>query len=101
MPSLVEIGQMGSGEEDENVKSSQTDRQTDGQTNGQTNGRQTTGDLKMLNVDGYNIADMAPREDVPGFAAAYLPVSLSNRCSNSSFFSVSLSNLSNFLSISE
>ena len=46
MPSLVEIGQMGSGEEDINVKSSQTNRQTDGQTNGQTDGRQTTGDQK-------------------------------------------------------
>ena len=31
MPSLVEIGS-GSGEEDENVKSLQTDRQMDGQT---------------------------------------------------------------------
>ena len=53
--SLVEIGPVsGSGEEDENVKSLQTDgqtdrrtdRQTDRQTDGQTDRRRTTGDQK-------------------------------------------------------
>ena len=36
----------GSGEEDENVKSLQTDRQTDGQTDGRIDRRRTTGDQK-------------------------------------------------------
>ena len=41
MPSLV-----GSGEEDENVKSLQADGRTDGQTDRQTDRRRTTGDQK-------------------------------------------------------
>ena len=36
----------GSGEEDENVKSLQTDKQMDGRTDGRTDRRRTTGDQK-------------------------------------------------------
>ena len=42
MPSLAEIRPVGSGEEDENVKS----LQTDGQTDGRTDRRRTKGDQK-------------------------------------------------------
>ena len=45
MPSLVEIGPVFSGEEDENVKSLQTDGQTHRRTDTQTD-RRTTGDQK-------------------------------------------------------